>query len=319
MEHTPEVFGRVVMLYVPMQVNGRPLQAFVDSGAQTSIMSVACAEQCGIMRLIDRRYAGIAKGVGQARILGRVHQAPCVIGGKHIAMSFTILEQPDMQFLFGLDQLKHHQACIDLEKNVLRIQGEEIPFLAEKDLPKQSEELTEDEKRLMQGGGAAIAAPSSSSSSSSAAASSSSSSSTSSSNRLLPSGSNVSQPTGTVPSSLGSIASAAHRPAGSLAASVPPPSSSPSQTAAPNAAAVEAAQRRAAAAAQPTPTPAAATPAAAAPAADPSAALQSAVTAAAQQGVQQLVDLGFSESESMQALLRFGGNVDAAASYLFSM
>lgn len=40
-----------------------------------------------------------------------------------------------MDLLFGLDMLKAHQACIDLGKNVLRIQGREVKFLAEHELP----------------------------------------------------------------------------------------------------------------------------------------------------------------------------------------
>lgn len=100
-------------------------------------MSQAAAERCNIMRLVDRRWAGIAKGVGTQRIIGRVHMAQIQIKDDFLTSSFSILEDQPMDMLLGLDMLKRHQCCIDLKRNVLVIgsTGTETTFLSESELP----------------------------------------------------------------------------------------------------------------------------------------------------------------------------------------
>lgn len=149
---------RVHMLYVNTEVNNVPVKAFVDSGAQATIMSPDCAERCGIMRLMDTRYAGVARGVGTARILGRVHHAIIKIGGAEMPCAFTVMEGKDVDLLFGLDMLKRYKAKIDLEKNALCFEGIEVPFLHESEIPRSFEEAEMNEPTVAGPNGTEIGA-----------------------------------------------------------------------------------------------------------------------------------------------------------------
>ena len=60
------------------------------------------------MHLLDTRFAGMAIGVGQSRILGRVHLADLEVAGNTLQCSFTVLEDNKVDLLFGLDNLKRH-------------------------------------------------------------------------------------------------------------------------------------------------------------------------------------------------------------------
>ncbi|SCV01622.1 LAME_0G17436g1_1 [Lachancea meyersii CBS 8951] len=141
LEFTPEVFTPVHMLYINLEINGTPVKAFVDSGAQTTIISTRLAQKTGLFRLIDKRFHGEAHGVGVQKILGKIHVAQVKIETQFIPCSFTVIDT-HVDMLLGLDMLKRHQSCIDLKDNVLRIAGAETRFLSEAELPKDFDAKT---------------------------------------------------------------------------------------------------------------------------------------------------------------------------------
>lgn len=130
---SPESFTSVHMLYIKIKVNNVPAQAFVDSGAQTTIISPKLAEKVGIDRLIDRRFQGEARGVGSQKIEGKIHSVPISIGDStvEIPCSFLVLDT-HVDLLFGLDMLRRHKCVIDLQNDKLVVGGNiETKFLQE--------------------------------------------------------------------------------------------------------------------------------------------------------------------------------------------
>ncbi|CCW71324.1 unnamed protein product [Phytomonas sp. Hart1] len=148
-EFAPEHLIPVEMLFIRCNINDVPLIAFVDTGAAVSILKTAAAEKCELMHLLDRRFSGMVQGVGTQKCLGAMHMVPVNVSGLFIPFSFRILDEMMFDIIIGLDQLRSHQAGIDLQKGVLRLSAHEIPFLHEWEVsqlnaPKQSAHASPD-------------------------------------------------------------------------------------------------------------------------------------------------------------------------------
>ena len=130
LEANPEGFVKVPMLFVRCTLNDVPLKAFVDTGAQCTVMSLECAQRCKLTALVDQRFRGVAQGVGAARIAGRVHMATLRFGKQALDTALTVMEQRGgPELLLGLDVMRKYQAVVDLGRNALVIGGEVVPFV----------------------------------------------------------------------------------------------------------------------------------------------------------------------------------------------
>lgn len=137
---SPESFTSVNMLYLKLKINGVEQVALVDTGAAMTIISPDIAQECGISRLIDKRFQGQAVGVGTQNIGGKIHSVPLEIHGTGVELpcSFYVVDT-SVGILFGLDMLKRHRCVIDLTRDVLIIGGQfEAKFLSESEIPRKS-------------------------------------------------------------------------------------------------------------------------------------------------------------------------------------
>ena len=122
----------------------------IDTGAQRTVMSLECVKANGLMRHVDRRYAGQAIGVGgSVQVLGRIPAGVVELQfGSHnednmsaMAPSITVIERvgpktgdsQSIDLLLGLDFLRDHRAVLDLERDDVQLQvhgqGVRVPFM----------------------------------------------------------------------------------------------------------------------------------------------------------------------------------------------
>jgi DNA damage-inducible protein 1 len=137
-EHHPELFVSTEMLYINASVNNTAVQVFVDTGAQTTVISRAFAERANLMKNVDARFKGLIKGVGEQTSLGRIWNFSLKISGKIIAVSAVVLEKFSHEVLLGLDAMKRHKAVINLGDMNMGFPSHSIviPFLKDHEIIK---------------------------------------------------------------------------------------------------------------------------------------------------------------------------------------
>ena len=141
-EYLPETLFAVHMLFIHLEINKKKIIALVDTGAQSTIMSKELVEKCNLMNLVDTRYSGIAQGVGTSKIIGTIHAAQLKIQDKFLMCKITVIENPTIGFIFGLDNMRTYRCNIDLGKNALIFPDANIKaqFLSDGELAKIREE-----------------------------------------------------------------------------------------------------------------------------------------------------------------------------------
>ncbi len=147
-ETMPESLFPVHMLFINIEINNKKVNALVDTGAQSSFMSADLCRKCNLMSMVDKRFQGIARGVGSSRILGVIHAAQIKIMNKVIMIKINIIENNEIGFVLGLDNLRKYNCNVDLKKNGLVFPdiGITAPFLSDGEIRKMKENRISEEE-----------------------------------------------------------------------------------------------------------------------------------------------------------------------------
>lgn len=123
MDNNPELFIETTMLYIDCLVNNVPLKPLIDTGAQSTIMSISSVERCNLLFLIDKNYTGEVYGVGKSKIIGKINLAQIQIEDSYFPISILVIDNNDLDFIIGLDMMKRHLMEINLKENYLKIEN----------------------------------------------------------------------------------------------------------------------------------------------------------------------------------------------------
>lgn len=125
LSHANSVFNP---LLVKCEVNGKLLNAIIDTGAEVTVMSASCAKKCNIYSKINTEKKGKAIGIGSSLILGRTDKLSFRIGPLSFLNKISVLSSSRCDLLIGLDVLKRFNCEINLKENFIKffVRGEEV-------------------------------------------------------------------------------------------------------------------------------------------------------------------------------------------------
>jgi Aspartyl protease len=109
-------------LFIDFEIGGKPVTFLLDSGAMTSIVTPAAAEELGLE--VTESQAQVAGVGGGAKVEGQAKSKDCRFGdGDDVTMDFVVMDLPvtgkKIDGLIGSDFFRSHHAMLDYSGETL--------------------------------------------------------------------------------------------------------------------------------------------------------------------------------------------------------
>lgn len=116
-------------IYTRMRIHDKEVVCVIDSGCEISTISLLTAQACGLEEHIDRRYHGLAHGIGKANIIGMIHLALVSVGKEHFVTNFVVLDA-DVDTLIGMSFIRMYRAIIDMKTLQFVVGENALPIMS---------------------------------------------------------------------------------------------------------------------------------------------------------------------------------------------
>lgn len=115
-DEIPETFIKSESIFLNGYINGNPISFLLDTGAESSILPIDVIEESGLTDILDKKCGGKLLGVGEDKIIGRVHYVEVVLECGVYPCSFTVCSNPNIPPILGIDMMFNLGISLDFKK-----------------------------------------------------------------------------------------------------------------------------------------------------------------------------------------------------------
>ena len=111
----PHTFIRTEAIYLKGHINGHEISFLLDTGAEMSVIPVNIIQACGLENILDTNFSGIMKGVGEAKMLGKLHYVEVILECGVYPCAFSVCSNNDLPPILGIDMMYNLGISIDFK------------------------------------------------------------------------------------------------------------------------------------------------------------------------------------------------------------
>ena len=112
----PHTFIRTEAIFLKGHINGHEINFLLDTGAETSVIPANLIQACELDKILNTDYAGIMRGVGEAKMLGRLHYVEVVLECGVYPCAFSVCSNNDLPPILGIDMMYNLGISLDFKK-----------------------------------------------------------------------------------------------------------------------------------------------------------------------------------------------------------